>query len=237
MPPRPRTRSTMYLPSAKAVVTGRPRRRRRRRPAGLGRASCPCRASSFPSRAALEPVAVAPRAGSRRAAPPFRAARRAARTGCRRRRWQHRCSPRVSGTPRRAAAGSPASSAAATAAASSASAVPTCAGILGASACAGGSFPQPESARATALQAVSETIGQRVGQAELSNLRLSSRNVVRNTSDTCPSFVGVKHEKRRLGIAVARLADRAGVEEPGVGGREIDVRAVRERGRPRFRPR
>jgi len=60
----------------------------------------------------------------------------------------------------------------------------------------------------------------------LANLRLRPFDGIGDTPKACPARVQVKHEICGARIPVARLADRAGVEEPPVGRVEIELGSV-----------
>src|SRR5205085_343916 len=85
-------------------------------------------------------------------------------------------------------------------------------------------FACPQPAR---LQAVSETISQRLGQATLADLLLRALDRVGDAAVERTPRVEVEHEVGRARVAVARLADGAGVEDEAAV-REVDLRAARD---------
>src|SRR5579884_3721891 len=74
--------------------------------------------------------------------------------------------------------------------------------------------PQPDSPTAAALDAVSKTVGQRLGKLPIANLLLCSLDGVRHTTEGSGECVGVEQQPCGAGVAVARLPDRPGVDQP-----------------------
>ena len=79
-----------------------------------------------------------------------------------------------------------------------------------------------------------ETSRQRLREAALANRRLRPLDGVRNTAKDCPSVVEIKHEVRGARVAVARLADRPGIDEPALARLKIQFRS--SRGKPAVEP-
>src|SRR5919201_5203684 len=90
--------------------------------------------------------------------------------------------------------------------------------------CGGGSarFACPQPAR---LQAVSETISQRLGEATLADLLLRALDGIRDSAVKRALRAEVEHEVGGARVAVARLADGAGVEDEAPA-RQADLRAA-----------
>jgi hypothetical protein len=59
------------------------------------------------------------------------------------------------------------------------------------------------------------------------DLLLRSLERIRNTTEVCPARIEIKREVRGPRVTVARLADRARVEQPSFGATEVEVGRVR----------
>src|SRR5262249_12221205 len=103
--------------------------------------------------------------------------------------------------------------------------------------------PPPQPARSAALDAVSKAQRQRIRQPPLADLVLGQRDLVLDTAVHGSAGVEVDQQPRGARVAVARLADRARVEQPaaraerglGAVGREPAVQdVVRQRDRERY---
>src|SRR4029453_7061771 len=103
----------------------------------------------------------------------------------------------------------------------SASAASRCARPEGIRAAGGGAVrspPPPQPARTSAqLQAPSEALGQRIGQPPLANLLLRALDRVLDARKERPASLEVEHEPGGARVAVARLADRARVDQEAAG--------------------
>jgi hypothetical protein len=75
---------------------------------------------------------------------------------------------------------------------------------------------------------------QDLGQATLANLCLGAGDVVRNPLKARAARCEIEEEPGGARVAVARLADRAGVEEPAVA-TQLQLGPVRSEGKSSFR--
>ena len=92
--------------------------------------------------------------------------------------------------------------------------------------------PQP----ASRLLAESKASGQAFRQPALADFGLGSLDRILDTPERCPPRVIVNQEPRGARVAVARLADRAGVQEPAALG-QVDLASLRRDRRRSARPR
>ena len=77
-----------------------------------------------------------------------------------------------------------------------------------------------------------EASRQALREAALADLRLRALDRIGDTPKGCPACVEVKHEVRGARVGVARLPDRAGVQEPPVGPVELELRPLRREAAP-----
>ena len=78
----------------------------------------------------------------------------------------------------------------------------------------------------TALEAVLETLGERLGKAARADFRLRSLDGVLDPAEGGPTRVQVEHEEGCARVAVARLSDGAGIHEPALGRGEVELGPV-----------
>src|SRR6185437_14900452 len=112
----------------------------------------------------------------------------------------------------------------ATASASTASCWAPAAGIRGAGftfGCSRADEPQP--AASATLDTTSKALGQRIRQPPFANLLLGSLDRVGNAVKAGAAGAEVEQEPGRPRVAVARLSDRAGIQEEPRTSPEIDV--------------
>ena len=85
--------------------------------------------------------------------------------------------------------------------------------------------------------AAREPGGEVLGEARCPHLRLRLLDRIRNSPEGCPSRLVVNQQPCGARVAVARLPDRAGVEQPaGAGGVELGAAAGETAVEPSRRP-